>query len=100
MEPSLWQHQTVEPIAVPVPRNMAVQTFASGILAGIIVVATVLLWRRSQPRLRTRPRPRALVSGWSDLFRLVAGVARGALLLIVGLFVLGRVLFWPAGRRW
>jgi Zn-dependent protease with chaperone function len=99
MDPSLWQHQTVQTSPVPVPRDMAVQTFVSGVLLGIVLVATVLLWRRGRrgPSSATR---RPLLTGWGALFSLLGAVARGALLLVFGFVLLGRVLFWPAGRRW
>ena len=100
MEPSLWQHQTIEPITVPNASETTVQAFASGVLVGIVVVVTVLLWLRSRPRLAARRRRTAIVSGWGDLFRLLAGVARGVLWLIVVVLLLGRIVFWPAGRRW
>jgi len=100
MEPSLWQHQTTDPIAVSVGPDPTVQAFASGLLAGAVIVATILLWHR------TRAKPRAIggrtlaVSGWGDLFRLVGGILRGVLRLIAGLLLLARVVLWPAGRRW
>ena len=100
METSLWQHQTVEPIAGPVARDVAVQAFTSGVLVGIVVVATVLLWRRSRSRLGAGRRRTVVVSSWGDLFRLIASGARGVLWLIAMLLLLGRIVFWPAGRRW
>ena len=100
MEPSLWQHQTIEPIASPVARDTTAQAFASGVLVGIVIGITVLLWRRSGSRLGAG-RPRAAVaSGWGELFRFVAGCARGILWLIAVLLLLDRIVFWPAGRRW
>ena len=36
MEPSLWQHQTIEPITGPAPRDTTAQAFASGVLVGIV----------------------------------------------------------------
>lgn len=100
MVPSLWQHQTVEPAIVPVVHDMTAQAFASGVLVGIVVVATVLLWRPWRSRGRATRRRTAGVRGWGDLFRLVAGVARGVLWLMAGLLLLARVVCWPAGRRW
>ena len=100
MEPSLWQHQTIEPITGPAPRDMTAQVFASGVLVGIVIVATVLLWHRSRSMPGPRRRRSAVVSGWGDLFRLVASVARGVLWLIAVLLLLGRIVFWPSGRRW
>ena len=99
MEPSLWQHQTIEPITGPAPRD-TVQVFASGVLVGIVMVATVLMWHRSRSMRGVRRRRSAVVSGWGDLFRLVASVARGVLWLIAVLLLLGRIVFWPSGRRW
>jgi hypothetical protein len=61
MEPSLWQHQTVEPISGPVARDMTVQAFASGVLVGVVVVAAVLLWRQSRSRLGAGRRRTAVV---------------------------------------
>ena len=100
MEPSLWQHQTIEPITGPAPRDTTAQAFASGVLVGIVMIATVLLWHRCRSMPGARRRRSAIVSGWGDLLRLVASVARGVLWLIVVLLLLGRIVFWPAGRRW
>src|SRR5690554_3272128 len=100
MEPSLLRHQTIEPINGPAPRDMTTQVFASGVLTGIVVVATMLLWHRSGSMPGARRRRPAVVSGWGDLFRLVASVARGVLWLIAVLLLLGRIVFWPTGRRW
>ena len=65
-----------------------------------IAVATVLLWHRSRSMPGPRRRRSAVVSGWGDLLRLVASVARGVLWLIAVLLLLGRIVFWPSGRRW
>ena len=100
MEPSLWQHQTLEPVTDAGPRDTTAQAFASGVLVGIVMVATVLLWHRSRSMPGPRRRRSAVVSGWGDLFRLVASVARGVLWLIAVLLLLGRIVFWPSGRRW
>ena len=100
MEPLLWQHQTIEPVTGPAPRDSSAQVFASGVLVGIVMVATVLLWLRSGSMRGTGRRRPAVVSGWDDLFRLVASVARGVLWLIAVLLLLGRIVFWPSGRRW
>jgi hypothetical protein len=100
MDPALWQHQIVRPTIVPVTSEMAFQTFASGVLFGIVLVAAVLLLRRGSRRPGPARRRRPLVTGWSDLFRLLGSLVRGALFLVFGLLLLGRVLFWPAGRRW
>lgn len=100
MEPSLWEHQTVDAIAHPPRPDSTVQAFASGVLAGIVVAVAILLWRRSRPRALITPRRAAIISGWGDLFRLVAGIARGILWMIAVLLLLGRIVFWPAGRRW
>jgi hypothetical protein len=99
MEPSIWQHQSVQPSDLPVAHTGAVNAFVSGLLIGGVVVGVILL------RLRRRPVPRITnrrvhTSGWVDLFRLLAALARGALWLVVALLLVGRVLFWPAGRRW
>ena len=100
MEPSLWQHQTVEPTVNPMARNPTVNAFASGVLVGIVLVVTVILWHRPRSTLGARRRRTVVVSGWGDLFRLVGSVARGGLWLIAVLLLLGRIVFWPAGRRW
>ena len=100
MEPSLWQHQTIEPIASSVARDTTAQAFVSGVLVGLVLGATVLLWRRSGPRRVPGRRRAAVVSGWGELFRFVGGCARGILWLIAVLLLLGRIVFWPAGRRW
>ncbi len=100
MQSSLWQHQTLEPISTPVARDMTVQTFASGILVGIVLAATVLLWRRPPFKPTVRRRRAPILTGWGDLFRLFGGIVRGGLWLVAALLLLGRVLFWPAGRRW
>ena len=100
MEPSLWQHQTIEMMTGPVTRDMTVQAFASGVLVGIVIVTTMHLWRRSRSMPVARRRRPAVVSGWGDLFGLVAGISRGVVWLIAVLFLLGRMVFWPAGRRW
>lgn len=99
MDPALWQHHTVQPSPVPVARDMALQTVVSGVLLGIILVATTLMWLRA----RRGPRPaqqRPLLTGWGALFSLLGSIARAALLLVFGLLLLGRILLWPAGRRW
>ena len=75
-------------------------TDTDGVLVGIVMVATVLLWHRSRSMPGARRRRPAVVSGWGDLFRLVASVARGVLWLIAVLLLLGRIVFWPSGRRW
>src|SRR5690606_38090241 len=100
MKPSLWQHQTADPIVAPLGPDPTVQAFTSGVLVGVVVVATILLWHRARttPTV-TRGRATA-VSGWGDSFRLVGGILRGVLWLIGGLLLLARVVFWPAGRRW
>lgn len=100
MEPSLWQHQTVDTIADPLGPDLTVQAFASGVMAGIVVVVAILLWRQPRSRMAARRRRAAIVTGWGDLFRLVATVVRGVLWLIAVLLLLGRIVFWPAGRRW
>jgi hypothetical protein len=100
MEPSLWQHQSVEPLSAPIPRNPEHQAFASGVLFGIVLVATVFLWRRGLRGPRPPRRPRPLVTGWRELFRFLGSLVRGAVFLIFGLLLLGRILLWPAGRRW
>lgn len=97
MEPLLWQHQTTDPIVAPLGPNPTVQAFTSGVLVGVVVFATILLWHPARPAPRGRA---AAVSGWGDLFRLVRGILRGVLWLIGGLLLLARVVFWPAGRRW
>ena len=95
MDPSLWQHQTIEPIASPVARDTTAQAFVSGVLVGIVIGATVLLWRRSGSRpAAERPRA-AVVSGWGELFRFVAGCARGILWLTAVLLTIGS---WAAVR--
>ena len=100
MDPSLWQHQTVAPTVNPMARDPMLNAFASGVLVGIVLVATVILWRRSGSTLGARRRPIGVVSGWGDLVRLVGSVIRGGLWLIGVLLLLGRIVFWPAGRRW
>ena len=100
MEPSLWEHHATDPITSPVVRDMTVQAFASGVLVGIVVVAAVLMWHRSRSRLRPLRRGMRVVSGWGDLFRLGTSVARGVLWLLGLLLLLGRIVFWPMGRRW
>ena len=100
MEPSLWQHQTLEPISGPIARDATVQTFASGVLVGIVLAASVLLWRRSGLGPTAGRRRAPILTGWGDLFRLFGGIVRGGLWLVAALLLLGRVLFWPAGRRW
>jgi uncharacterized RDD family membrane protein YckC len=81
-------------------RDPMLNAFASGVLVGIVLVATVILWRRSGSTLGARRRPIGVVSGWGDLVRLVGSVIRGGLWLIGVLLLLGRIVFWPAGRRW
>jgi hypothetical protein len=100
MEPSLWQHQTIEPITGPAPRDMAAQVFACGVLVGIVIVTTVLLWRRSRLAPSAPRRRSHVVRGWGDLLRLIASVAHGVLWLVAVLLLLGRLVFFPAGRRW
>lgn len=100
MENSPWQHQTIEPSNVAVARDMTAQAFASGVLVGIVLAATVLLWRRPQSRRGTIRRRAHAVSGWGDLFRFVGAIVRGGLWMVAALLLLGRVFFWPAGRRW
>ena len=100
MEPSLWQHQTTDPIVAPLGPNPTVQAFTSGVLVGVVVVATILLWHRARTTPKATRGRAAAVSGWGDLFRLVGGILRGVLWLIGVLLLLARVVFWPAGRRW
>lgn len=99
MDPSLWQHQIVQPSPIPAPRNMALQTFVSGALVGVILVATILLWRRNSRGVHSAKR-RPLVTGLGALFSLLGAIARGALFLIFGLVLLGRILSGATGRRW
>lgn len=100
METSLWTHQTLESAGPPAAHDTTVPAFTSGLLVGVIIVATVLLWRRPRWRRGTIRSGAPIVTGWSDLFRLVGAIVRGGLWLIAALLLLGRVLFWPAGRRW
>ena len=99
MQQSPWQHETLERVALA-PPDPAMQAFVSGIAVGVVVVLAMLLIRRPGPRWRSNAGRAAVVSGWGDLFRLLALVVRGALLLVLGLLLLGRVLLWPSGRRW
>lgn len=99
MDPSLLQHQTVQPNPVPPPRDMALQAFVSEVLVGVVLVATILLWRRSSRGVRGGKR-RPLLTGWGTLFGLLGAIARGALFLIFGLLLLGRILSGVASRRW
>lgn len=100
METLLWAHQTLESAGPPAAHDTTVQTFTCGLLVGVIIVATVLLWRRPRSRRGTIRSGAPIVTGWGDLFRLVGAIVRGGLWLIAALLLLGRVLFWPAGRRW
>jgi len=99
MQQSPWQHQAGEGVALA-PPDPALQPFVSGVAVGVVVVVAMLLIRRPGPRWRPNSGRSAVLSGWGDLFRFLALVVRGALLLALGILLLGRVLLWPSGRRW
>jgi hypothetical protein len=95
------QHQAVEAMPPPRVEDPQLQAFISGLLVGaILIIATLLLWRRRPRALRRGARQGALITGWGDLFRLIGALARGAVYLVIGFLLVARVLFWPAGRRW
>lgn len=100
MEPSLWQHQNTDSIVASVGPDPTVQAFASGLLAGAVIVATILLWHRARAKPIATGGRMIAVSGWGELFRLIGGILRGVLWLIAVLLLLARVVLWPAGRRW
>jgi hypothetical protein len=79
---------------------LALLVVGFGIAVGAVIVGVAACCPRSQARGRSTGRRRPLVTRWIDRFRLVGGVARATLLLVAGLLLLGRVLCWPAGRRW
>lgn len=99
MQQSPWHHQTIERVGLTLP-DPTVHVFVSGVAVGVVIVLGILLLRRSARPGRPAGGRAAVASGWADVFRLVAFVVRGMLLLTLGLLLLGRLLLWPSGRRW
>jgi hypothetical protein len=99
MAHSLWRHQTIVPSTEPPAQETTTQAISSGALIALVVGLIVLLWRRSRSDGRTSRR-KVRITGWSELLHLCAGVVRGVLWLIAIAILLGRIEFWPSGRRW
>jgi hypothetical protein len=100
MDPSLWNHVIAHPGVDLAAGVSPLEAFLLGVAASGVVVAGAACSGGAPRAGSGAAGRRALVTGWVDLFRLVGAVARVGLLLMVGLLLLGRVLFWPAGRRW
>jgi membrane protein implicated in regulation of membrane protease activity len=75
------------------------QSWLSILLVAFVLVAFALYVRRQfrAPYLGGR---RPLLTGGSDLLGLIGAVVRGAFYLAFSFLLLGRLLFWPRGRRW
>jgi hypothetical protein len=100
MDPSLWRHATVQQNVNRAASMSPLEVFVLGMAVGVLIVIMAACFHKSESRGSGTGGRRAFVTGWADLFLLVGAVARGALLLVVALLLLGRVLFWPTGRRW
>lgn len=95
MEYSSWQHQTTQPTEWSAPREPDTQTFLGGVLLGMVLVGMMVLLRRSYSRRIFTHGPLVL-TGWSDLFRLLGSLLRGMVFLAGALLLLSRAL----SRRW
>ena len=99
MDPRLWQHQTADPSPILPPPSGPLRSLGSTILAGIVLVAFIAHARR-EFRNAARTGRRLRLTGWSDLPVFFGVLARAVILLPLSFLLIGRVLFWPRGRRW
>ncbi|MET0399122.1 MAG: hypothetical protein ABW277_20175 [Longimicrobiaceae bacterium] len=99
MDPRLWQHQTPDP-GFPVPPPVSPwQSWLSILLVALVLVAFALYAHR-QFRAPSAGGRRPILTGGGDLLGLIGAVVRGVFYLAFSFLLLGRLLFWPRGRRW
>ena len=99
MDPRLWQHQPMD-AGLPVPPPVSPWQGVVSIALVVLVVMAFTLYARRQLRAPYPHGRRPLLTGGRDLLGLIGAVVRGAFYLAFSFLLLGRLFFWPRGRRW
>lgn len=99
MDPRLWQHQPTD-AGLPVPPPVSPLQGVVSIALVVLVVMAFALYARRQLRAPDAHGRRPLITGVRDLLGLVGTILRGTVYLSFSFLLLGRILFWPRGRRW